>query len=209
MAIQTINTGTSPNKGDGDSIRTAFNKVNNNFNYLEEVISGSLDSGTFTSVNTRELYSSTSSLRIGRLGNIEIYTRESVFPTMLISEADTVIDNNLLVNKGTINLANSVQLSSDILGLTVDFLTNQWRFEPNNLVFPDGSIQSTAAFSSDQLDHIDGGVAVTVYSKQKLTNVTPLDSGGAITLYSEQGLNINGGLSDTQFDTLRVNGGEA
>jgi len=34
MTILTINTGTSPNKGDGDSLRTAFNKINANFLYL-------------------------------------------------------------------------------------------------------------------------------------------------------------------------------
>lgn len=34
MAKQTINIGTSPNKGDGDPIRTAFNKINQNFDEL-------------------------------------------------------------------------------------------------------------------------------------------------------------------------------
>jgi len=34
MTILYINTGTSPNAGDGDSIRLAFNKVNANFTYL-------------------------------------------------------------------------------------------------------------------------------------------------------------------------------
>ena len=37
MAILTINTGTGANKGDGDSIRTAFNKINYNFRTLENV----------------------------------------------------------------------------------------------------------------------------------------------------------------------------
>jgi hypothetical protein len=34
MAQQTINTGSGVNKGDGDSLRTSFNKVNSNFNEL-------------------------------------------------------------------------------------------------------------------------------------------------------------------------------
>ena len=34
MAKQTINLGTSPNKGDGDPLRTAFDKVNDNFTEL-------------------------------------------------------------------------------------------------------------------------------------------------------------------------------
>ena len=32
MTIQTINVGTSANKGDGDPLRTAFDKINDNFN---------------------------------------------------------------------------------------------------------------------------------------------------------------------------------
>lgn len=47
MAIQIINTGTSANAGNGDSIRTAFNKVNQNFDFLNGAIIGS--STTFTS----------------------------------------------------------------------------------------------------------------------------------------------------------------
>jgi hypothetical protein len=40
MTKQTINIGTSANKGDGDPLRTAFTKINQNFNevYLGPVI---------------------------------------------------------------------------------------------------------------------------------------------------------------------------
>ena len=37
MTIYYINTGTSPNKGDGDTLRTAFNKINLNFQSLESL----------------------------------------------------------------------------------------------------------------------------------------------------------------------------
>tara|TARA_B110000503_G_scaffold135324_1_gene215703 strand:+ start:875 stop:1078 length:204 start_codon:yes stop_codon:yes gene_type:complete len=37
MAKQTINLGTSANKGNGDPLRTAFTKVNNNFDELYTV----------------------------------------------------------------------------------------------------------------------------------------------------------------------------
>ena len=40
MSLQVINTGTSPNAGNGDSIRSAFNKVNQNFNLLNGMILG-------------------------------------------------------------------------------------------------------------------------------------------------------------------------
>ena len=35
MAIQTINIGTSANKGDGDPLRVAFDKINKNFAELD------------------------------------------------------------------------------------------------------------------------------------------------------------------------------
>jgi hypothetical protein len=40
MAIEVINTGSSPNDGTGDSLRTSFTKTNNNFSYLNSVFSG-------------------------------------------------------------------------------------------------------------------------------------------------------------------------
>ena len=40
MTIQLINTGTTANSGNGDSIRTAFNKVNNNFSFLSTATIG-------------------------------------------------------------------------------------------------------------------------------------------------------------------------
>lgn len=52
MAKQTINIGTSPNKGDGDPIRTAFDKVNDNFTELysdvKQLNSVNFGGGTFT-----------------------------------------------------------------------------------------------------------------------------------------------------------------
>jgi hypothetical protein len=44
VAKQTINLGTSANKGDGDPLRTAFDKVNDNFDELYTA------DGTFISV---------------------------------------------------------------------------------------------------------------------------------------------------------------
>lgn len=45
MAQQTINTGTSVNKGDGDPLRTAFTKINENFTELYTTVGSSLTSG--------------------------------------------------------------------------------------------------------------------------------------------------------------------
>jgi hypothetical protein len=44
MAKQLINIGTSANKGDGDPLRTAFDKINDNFNELYASTTLDLDS---------------------------------------------------------------------------------------------------------------------------------------------------------------------
>ena len=44
MAKQLVNVGTSVNKGDGDPLRTAFQKINDNFNELYASTSLDLDS---------------------------------------------------------------------------------------------------------------------------------------------------------------------
>lgn len=36
MAIQLVNVGTLPNDGEGDPLRTAFQKINNNFNFIQQ-----------------------------------------------------------------------------------------------------------------------------------------------------------------------------
>jgi hypothetical protein len=40
MGIEVINIGSAPNDGTGDSLRTSFTKSNNNFSYLNSVVSG-------------------------------------------------------------------------------------------------------------------------------------------------------------------------
>lgn len=39
MAIELVNVGTAPNDGEGDPLRTAFQKINNNFVYLQQTSS--------------------------------------------------------------------------------------------------------------------------------------------------------------------------
>lgn len=46
MAIQLVNTGALPNDGDGDPLRVAFQKINNNFTYLQQTASALASSVT-------------------------------------------------------------------------------------------------------------------------------------------------------------------
>lgn len=55
MNIVYINTGTSINSGDGDSIRTAFNKVNANFSTLNTLIGSTTSSGLQSLIQQTEI----------------------------------------------------------------------------------------------------------------------------------------------------------
>ncbi len=43
MAIEVIDTGTSPNSRDGDSLRLSFQKVNANFEQLDELVNSCIE----------------------------------------------------------------------------------------------------------------------------------------------------------------------
>lgn len=73
MTILTINTGTSPNKGDGDSLRSAFQKINANFAYLSTLTNSGGGGGS------------------ANLGDIVI--TDAVISTALTNE-DIVLDPN-------------------------------------------------------------------------------------------------------------------
>ena len=62
MQIKYINTGSSPNKGDGDTLRTAFNKINANFAFI------STATGLFPSA----LYNGTWTLALSSTGTVTL-----------------------------------------------------------------------------------------------------------------------------------------
>jgi len=78
MTIYYINTGTSPNKGDGDPLRTAFNKINQNFTYLSTAsFSGgtaggkyAIDGGNAASDVTGEVLVDVSTVLVNILGSV-------------------------------------------------------------------------------------------------------------------------------------------
>lgn len=66
MSITYINTGSSPNKGDGDTLRTAFNKINANFRYLSTATFSS-SSGTNNTSTTLTISTSTPATGTGTI----------------------------------------------------------------------------------------------------------------------------------------------
>ena len=86
--FQSVNTGTSPNKGDGDSLRTAFNKINANFS-------------TLTSYLTTLTGSTSTATSAANLGDIVI--TNATFSTALTNEDITFNPNG----NGKVRFANT------------------------------------------------------------------------------------------------------
>jgi hypothetical protein len=131
MAIQYINTGSSANAGNGDSIRLAFTKVNNNFTEVTDRINSTtytVDNGIFQGISVAVTASildlvvtGTSTLTdITILGQVQgpvIFDNTGTF-------ADIVVLNTSIVNQLTaINLTvtntstfNDITVNGQVLG---------------------------------------------------------------------------------------------
>jgi len=67
MARQTINIGSSPNKGDGDPVRVAFDKVNKNF---EELYAASAAGASYTGDVTGTVFADGSTLFVDGVNGV-------------------------------------------------------------------------------------------------------------------------------------------
>jgi hypothetical protein len=105
MTIQTINLGTYPNDGTGDDLRTAFTKVNSNFELLNQEINIANAVNVGTGVGVFKQKSST---------NLE-------FLSLISTDQSVTITPNLPA--GTINLRSTAKVESDtqpVLGADLD-----------------------------------------------------------------------------------------
>lgn len=89
MSINFINTGTSPNKGDGDSLRTAFIKINQNFSYINTALS-TLNTGSEITVIDQTIY--------GTVPNKDIEILPNGTGTVVIPSIET---SHLTINAST------------------------------------------------------------------------------------------------------------
>jgi len=110
MAIQIINIGASPNKGDGDPLRTAFTKINNNFTELYDAIesvNNPLDLGSFEFTGNTITTDDSSRIEIAQEVRItsDLTMRGSIIPE---------IDNQFDLGSPT-NQWRSLYVSSDTI----------------------------------------------------------------------------------------------
>lgn len=86
MAKQIINLGSSPNKGDGDPLRLAFEKINENF---DELYSGDIATGTVTGDLIGSVFADDSTIIIdGVSGTIPGYVSKQELKTIVNESTD-------------------------------------------------------------------------------------------------------------------------
>lgn len=86
MAMQTINLGSSPNKGNGDPLRVAFAKINANF---EELYSGNIETGAIQGDLIGSVFADDSTIIIdGESGTIPGYVSKDELKSIANNSVD-------------------------------------------------------------------------------------------------------------------------
>lgn len=193
MALQTINLGGAANDGTGDDLRSAFEKVINNFNYLEglfgdpviaENVGPFTEQGIFKEKIDNVLYFKT----IEAGNNIEIQTTDN---TVIISTSEDLdlnfhnIDNvGRITVYGQILLDNGVELIGNTRGVHDGILVNGAVYTtPNNPIGLIGDIKGrnteVGPLSPDYSPAKVDGVAV----RELKNELTAFDFGTIVRVY--------------------------
>lgn len=134
MALQTINIGTMPNDGNGDTLRTAFDKINDNFSELEQSTIISSQVATASSTGNVVIFSANASSftqgifqinSIQMIGNVSsfVYGNNSQNVTLNVAKLtngnivnhtaySTLIIGNAIINAYNVDIANVSSISN-------------------------------------------------------------------------------------------------
>ena len=119
MSILYINTGTGPNAGNGDTLRTAFNKINYNFSQLS---SGAFSTGTTGTSYNQSLNTFNSpnfaGIDISGTATVDNFSTTGTVDTRVLTVSDTATVNLLLVTTASIVKANIENLTAVNLTVT-------------------------------------------------------------------------------------------
>lgn len=139
MARQTINIGTSPNKGNGDPLRTAFTKINNNFN---ELYAGNFVSPTALTSDLISSSDGTNNLGSSSKQWGDLHVKDFIYlggTRLSVSATGTLLVNNAAITadaiKGSVFADDSSLLVDGINGKFYGHLTG----DVNGSVFGDDS----------------------------------------------------------------------
>jgi len=228
--IYLINTGTSANSGDGDSIRTAFNKVNRNFLELES----SFVAGGVASFNSQTgIVTFTSTDIIGLLGftpysasNPSNYVSQAFFNGLATEQ--WVLDKSYVNTTTFYSLVGSFVTTTTFNTYVTGLATEQWVLDKGYVTTLDLSNALSATLGSyiTTYDLLNGGYITTstiqtLFDERfaSLTDIIPgvnntYDLGAPNRrwqdVYVANTLNINGVIleANTVTGKLSINGGQ-
>ena len=214
MPIQNINTGSSANAGNGDSIRLAFDKVNRNFSFVQTNLD-TLSAGNFTSLRV----TTTSTLNnLTVTGTTYLNTVESAS-----FYNNTYFENIVVSDKSTLNhvTATDVTVTGNAKIDTLDVLTSLSvgsyqiaainDYDDFSIIKNDATglavvLLNTNADSNSKLvvkDNISGGLAIL---HQNVTNLAGDFVSGENYIYGETPTDVIhiGAYSDLKFSASQA-----
>jgi hypothetical protein len=122
MTQYIIDVGAAPNDGDGDPIRTAFEKVNNNFSQLFSTPGNAIISGT-TNFSI-PITSGNANITVGNVANIAVFTTTGVVVTRLTSNGNVsgsnllatgLLSSNTLTTTGNANIGGNLNVTGNAI----------------------------------------------------------------------------------------------
>jgi hypothetical protein len=189
MTFTTVNTGTTANSRDGDSLRTAFTKINNNFEEAFRLLEIGLREWTFIT----EDYEASNGERIivdTRLGAVNV-TLPSEPKTghyvQLADGRDFSINPLIIISEKTIE-GYIEDVIVDIRGLYIELIfgENTWKILTSlGVQGPPGP----PGPGGQSITNVDGGSAVTIYN----LNDYAVDGGSASTVFDSTDIVLDGG----------------
>jgi len=166
MAYQTVNTGSSANDGTGDQLRTAFDKINDNFSEVYTELGGTSLSNISITANTISTDDANGSLTIAPNGS------------------------------GTIILANAVSASSNVSVTGKLTVANAAAFSgPANTFVTFGAADATPSVATGNLFKTGGAVTITALDDSTAGQTITIISDHAV-MYDVTGTTLKGGSTD-------------
>jgi hypothetical protein len=166
MAYQTVNIGSSANDGTGDQLRTAFDKINDNFSEVYTELGGTSLSNVSITANTISTDDTNGSLTIAPNGS------------------------------GTIILANAVSASSNVSVTGKLTVANAAAFSgPANTFVTFGAADATPSVATGNLFKTGGAVTITALDDSTAGQTITIISDHAV-MYDVTGTTLKGGSTD-------------
>ena len=166
MAYQTVNTGSSANDGTGDQLRTAFDKINDNFSEVYAELGGTSLSNVSITANTISTDDANGSLTIAPNGS------------------------------GTIILANAVSASSNVSVTGKLTVANAAAFSgPANTFVTFGAADATPSVATGNLFKTGGAGTITALDDSTAGQTITIISDHAV-MYDVTGTTLKGGSTD-------------